>query len=291
MVKLTHLDKIFWKPEKITKGDLLNYYTTIAPFILPYLKNRPVVLHRFPNGIDGEDFYQKESGPKLPPFIKTISIQHENKKISYFVVQNTATLLYIANLGSIELHPFHARKKNLDKPDYVVFDLDPQGVSFDTVVDIALLLHELFEENKIPSFCKTSGGRGLHVYVPLNGKYDYEVVKKFAALIAALIHEKAPKITSLERSPNKRKKKIYIDILQNQKMQTIVCPYSVRGFPHAPVSTPLKWSEVKHGLDPLDFNLRTVPKRVSQKGDCFRSILKTGIPLEKALKRMEKSHA
>lgn len=287
MLKLSNLDKIYWKKEKISKGDLLAYYATVAPIILPYLKNRPVVLHRFPDGIGGEHFYQKESGPKLPSFIQTVPIQHEEKKVNYFVIQNSNTLLYIANLGSIELHPFHARLKNLDNPDYFVFDLDPLGISFKAVIDTALVFHDLLEEKSIPNFCKTSGGTGLHIYVPLHGKYNYEIVIKFAALIARMVHEKLPKITSLERNPAKREKKIYLDIHQNQKMQTIVCPYSVRGFPGAPVSTPLSWNEVKQGLDPLDFNLRTVPKRLKQKGDLFKSILKKGINLEKILKNLE----
>ncbi len=274
MLKLSNLDKIFWKKEKITKGDLLNYYETVAPYILPYLKNRPVVLHRFPDGIDGEHFYQKQSGPHVPSFIKTASVQHETKKIAYFVIQNIDSLLYVVNLGSIELHPFHARLKNLDRPDYCIFDLDPQGISFKAVIDTALTFRELLEEHKIPSFCKTSGGTGLHVYVPLHGKYDYEQVKQFALQFARLAHEKLPQITSLERSPEKRRKKIYIDIQQNQKMQTVACPYSVRGFPGAPVATPLHWNEVKDGLDPLDFNLQTVPKRLKQKGDPFEPVLK-----------------
>lgn len=283
MLKLSNLDKIFWKKEKISKGDLLSYYATIAPFILPYLKNRPVVLHRFPDGIDGEHFYQKESGPNLPSFIKTIPIQHETKKIFYFVIQNAKTLLYIANLGSIELHPFHARLKNLEKPDYLIFDLDPQDISFSSVIDTALSFHELLEEHAIPSYCKTSGGSGLHIYIPLNGKYEYAIVRKFAGLLARMIHEKLPRITSLERSPQKRKKKVYIDIFQNQKTQTIVSAYSVRGFPHAPVSTPLNWSEVNYKLKIADFNLLTIPKRLRQKGDLFTPILKRGINLEKTL--------
>lgn len=286
--KLTNLNKIYWTQDKITKGEMLHYYETIAPYILPYLKNRPLVLNRFPDGIKGLHFYQKEAGPNLPSFVKTVSIQHEERKISYIVVQNIQTLLYVANLGSIELHPFNAVRSHLEKPDYMVFDLDPEGISFDAVVDTARVLHEILEEIDVPSFCKTTGATGLHIYVPLHGKYDYEQVRQFGHLVATAAHRKLPGTTSLERSPAKRKRKVYIDILQNHKMQTLVCAYSVRGKPHATVSTPLLWKEVKHGLDPTAFTIKTVPQRLSQKGDVFKKILGKGVNLRAALHRLEK---
>lgn len=287
-VQLSNLDKLYWKKDKITKGDMLEYYAAVAPYMLPYLKDRPLVLHRFPEGIEGESFYQKEAGKNLPSFVKTVSIQHTAKKINYILVQNAKTLLYVANLGSFEFHPFSSTVKHLDKPDYMVLDLDPENTPFDNVVDTASAIHEVLEEAKIPSFCKTSGARGLHVFVPLGHKYDYDKCTRFAELLAAIVNARVPRLTSLERMPKKRQKKVYIDFLQNHKGQTIVSAYSVRGRPHATVSTPLLWKEVKHGLDPADFTIRTVPKRLSQKGDLFKPILGKGINLTVSLRNLEK---
>lgn len=286
----THLDKLYWKKEKISKGDLIAYYEAIEPYILPYLKNRPIVLHRFPNGTSGEDFFQKESGKSHPTFIKTVVVKHATKEISYFLIQNLKSLLYVANLGSIELHLFHARIKNLNKPDYLVCDLDPVDISFDIVVDTAQTFREICEECGVHCYCKTSGGRGLHIYIPLQGQYEYSVVKECATLLAKTLHQKLPKYTSLERSPLKRKKRIYIDMLQNQKMQTIVAPYSVRGYPGATVATPLDWKEVKYGLNSKEFTLHTVLKRVQKKGDLFRGLLKKKTNLPKLINKLRRQY-
>lgn len=289
MLKLSNLDKLYWKKEKITKGDLLHYYDSISSYILPYLKGRPVVLHRFPEGIQGLNFYQKDSGPHLPSFIKTITVAHTEKSIAYFTIPDKKSLLYVVNLGSIELHVFNARGKNLDKPDYFIFDLDPYQIGFSSVIETALAMHEICEENGIPNYCKTSGGTGLHVCIPLGGKYTYEMIKPFGALMARILHEKLPKITSLERLPKNRKKKVYIDVGQSQKMQTLTCPYAVRAFPHAPVATPLKWSEVNSKLDPVNFTIHTVPKRLKKVGDLLKPLLQKGIHLERVLKTLQKN--
>lgn len=273
-MNFTHTDKLYWKKEKISKGDLLHYYEKMAPFILPYLKNRPLVMKRFPEGISGFSFYQKDCGPHPPSFMKTTRIRHEKRTISYFVIQNAKSLLYVVNLGSIELHPFHSRIQDLQHPDYLVLDLDPQNVPFDAVVDVALTIHQLLDSHKIPNYCKTSGGRGLHIYIPLHGKYSYDEVQHYAHLIAKWTHAKMPQMTSLERLPKKRRGKIYIDFLQNHPMQTIACPYTVRGKPGAPVSTPLAWPEVRHGIHPSQFNLNTVLKRMERKKDPLLPVLK-----------------
>ncbi len=286
--KLTHLDKLYWKKDKITKGDLLRYYEKIAPCILPYLKNRPCVMNRFPEGVPGIHFYQKEAGKNLPDFVKTASIQHEARKIAYLMIQNKPSLLYAANLGSIELHTLHALFSHLRKPDYMIFDLDPTAASFESVIETAQILHDILDEIGASSFCKTSGATGLHVYIPLHGKYGYEQVKQFAHLIAVLAHHRSPQSTSLERNPAKRQKKVYIDIGQNHATQMVVCPYSVRARPHATVSTPLLWKEVKRGLDPTDFTIKTVPRRIASKGDIFKKILGKGIDLQSALKKLDK---
>jgi bifunctional non-homologous end joining protein LigD len=288
MIKLTHLDKPYWKKEKIVKGDLIEYYRKIAPFILPYLKNRPLVMHRFPNGVGGVHFYQKDVATELPDFVKTAKIKHVDRTIRYILVQNLNTLLYVANLGSIELHVFNAPIDHLEKPDYLVLDLDPTGVSFSTVIEVARAIHDMLDELDLPHYCKTSGGSGLHIYLPLNGKYPFPEVKSFARLLARAIHARLPTLTSLERNPQKRQRKVYIDCLQNEHMQTVACTYSVRARPHAPVSTPLLWKEVKSGLEPTDFTIHNVPKRLSQKHDLFKAVLSRGILIAKYLKKLEK---
>lgn len=284
----SNLDKLFWEKEKITKGDLIQYYAKISRTILPFLKNRPLVMHRYPDGIAGEAFYQKEGGKYLPSFVKTVSLQHTHKRISYILVQNVKTLLYVANLGSIELHAFNTSIPHLQDPDYLVLDLDPLGISFNAVVETALAIHAILDEIGLPHFCKTSGATGMHIYLPMGASYEIEQIKQFAYLIATIVHRQLPSTTSLERMPQKRQKKVYIDYLQNQKMLTMVCAYSVRGRPGAPVSTPLLWKEVKRGLDPLDFTIKTIPTRLAKRGDPFKKVLGRGVNLKAALNRLEK---
>jgi len=282
--KLTNLDKIYWPKEKITKSDLLRYYSEMSPWILPYLKDRPVSLKRYPNGIEGQFFFQKNLKDH-PDWIKTERIETESKEIHYLLIQNEESLLYAVNLGSIELHPFFSRVGKLQYPDFLVFDLDPKGASFLKVIEIAQTLHEILEELKVPSFCKTSGATGLHIAVPLGAKYTYEQAKQFALLIANLAHRRNPKISTLERSISKRGGKVYIDCHQNNFGQTIAAVYSVRARPKAPVSTPLRWDEVKKGLDPGDYTIKTVISRIKKIGDIYSPILKKGIDLQTVLKR------
>jgi bifunctional non-homologous end joining protein LigD len=282
-MRFTNLDKIFWKKKNLTKGDLISYYARVAPYILPYLKNRPLALKRFPDGVDANPFFQKESGPNLPSFIKTASIEHSNKTIRYFILQNPNSLLYVANLAAIELHPMNGRLPHIDRPDYLVLDLDPPEGEFQAAVAAARGLHELLEDCRIPSFCKTSGMKGLHIYIPLNGKYNYREVKDFAYLLARCANLEMPDLTTLERIPARRRGKVYIDIFQNQKLASLICPYSARGSKEATVSTPLLWSEVNDRLDPAAFTIETVPKRLSRKGDVFSAVLGKGIDLERVL--------
>lgn len=287
-VELTHLDKIYWPEEKYTKGDLLAYYEAIAPFILPYLKDRPMTLHRYPEGIQGQSFYQKNLPASHPSWLKTCDIQQEGKINHYLLINNVNSLLYAVNLGSIDLHPFISRYKSLENPDYCIIDLDPHDISFDKVIEAALAIHEILDKIKVKHYCKTSGGKGLHIFIPLNGKYDYEQSRQFAEIISYLVHQKLPRTTSLERTPAKRPKKIYVDYLQNRINQTVVAPYSVRPRPHAKVSTPLDWKEVKQGLDVDQFNIKTLPQRLKKKGDIFTAILKEKTNLKAALERISK---
>jgi len=233
-----------------------------------------MVLRRFPNGIEGESFVQKNTESfHLPDWIQTIEIEHENKKIYYFLIQDESSLEYAVNLGTIEFHPFHSHIGQLENPDYFILDLDPESVPFNTVMDVAKTIHQLFDEWKMPHYCKTSGGRGLHIYIPLHAQYTFDQVSKFGEILSFLVHKHIPKITSLERSPAKRQNKIYLDVLQNRAKQTVVAPYSLRGRSEAPVSTPLHWNELKKGLKPQDFTMKTIIPRLNEVGEIFSPIL------------------
>jgi bifunctional non-homologous end joining protein LigD len=289
-LKLTHLDKIYFPKEKITKGEVIDYYTKIAPYILPYLKNRPESLNRHPNGITGQSFFQKDMDHQPPPWAKTQKIYSESNEayINYLICNDKATLIYMANLGCIEINPWFSTLKNLEKPDYAVLDLDPEAIGFEKVIEVALQAHKILEQLKIPNYCKTSGATGMHIYIPLGAKYTYDHAKDFTHLIAMLVNRKLPAITSLERSPKKRQKKIYLDFLQNRKGQTLAAPYSLRPKPGATVATPLEWKEVKKGLTPQNFTIKNIFSRLKQKGDLFKPVLGKGIDLQVALKRMSK---
>lgn len=285
---LTNLDKVYWKQESITKGEMIDYYRSVAPYLLPHLKNRPLMLHRYPNGIDQAGFYQKNMNT-APSWVETAEIHHKTKSDHYVLVQNLETLLYVANLGSIELHPMITQMNALDHPDFLAIDLDPHEISFKKVVQCALVVHELLEELEIPSYCKTSGGTGLHIYIPLHQRYSFSQTEPFALLLAHLVQERLPEIISLERMPDKRKQKIYFDYVQTgHGGRTMAAPYSLRARPHAPVSTPLKWNEVTEKLDPLAFNIHTVPERLKKTGDLFKDVLTKHIDLEKILNKINK---
>lgn len=287
--QVSNLEKIYWPKAGYTKGDLIDYTLSVSKWMLPHLKDRPITLKRYPEGIDGEMFYQKDtSSLHLPEFVKTVEIQQE-KLMRYILIQNAETLEYVVNLGTIEIHPFLSRVKHLDSPDYLVVDLDPEDIAFEHVVETANAVHGLLESIDVPSYCKTSGGRGLHIFVPMHAKYSFEQVKQFGEVIASLVHDELPDITSLLRKPSQRQKKVYIDVYQNNRGQTLIVPYGVRGKPFAPVSTPLEWREVKKGLNPLDYTIKTVAKRVEKIGDIFKPVLGKGINLETALKKLEKS--
>lgn len=286
-VVISHPDKIYYPKQKYTKMDVVEYYQQVAKFLLPYLKNRPMVLRRFPEGIEGDSFVQKNTaGLHLPDWMETIKIEHENKQVVYFVIQNLKSIEYIVNLGSIEMHPFHVTTKDLDHPTYFILDLDPEDVPFNTVIETAHTIHQLFDHWGIPHYLKTSGGRGLHLYIPLGGKYDENQISQFGQILGLLIHEELPQITSLERKPIKRQKKIYLDVLQNRSKQTVVAPYSLRGKPFAPVSTPLHWDELVKGVEPQDFNLSNTIERLDTIGDIFSPVLGKGFDLKKWINKL-----
>jgi bifunctional non-homologous end joining protein LigD len=291
-VEFSNLTKLYWPDDKITKGDLIQYYEKVAPMIVPYMKNRPVSLKRNPNGILDEGFYPKDAGDLAPSWMKTITIHAEStgKDVEYIVCNDKPSLLFLANLGCIEMNPWNSTIAHLDKPDYLVMDIDPsEKNSFDEVIDVALVIKSILDKIKITGYCKTSGATGLHVYIPCKAKYSYDTVREFAEILATLTHEALPKTTTLERSLAKRRKnQIYVDYLQNSRGQTLASAYSVRPKPGAPVSTPLEWKEVKHGLKPTAFTIHTIHKRLAKKGDLFAGVLGKGADIRKSLRLIEK---
>ncbi len=290
-LQFSNLAKIFWPDEKITKGDLIMYYNTVYPHIIPYLQNRPQSMRRNPNGIGDAGFFQKDVGDTAPDWAKTISLYSEsnNKDIDYLICNNKATLLYMANLGCIELNPWNSTIKKIDNPDYLVLDLDPSDKnSFDDVIQTALIIKALLDKSGADSYCKTSGSSGLHIYVPLGAKYSYDEARMFAEIIAHLAIDKAPEQATIERSIANRNNKLYIDYLQNKRGQTLAAAYSARPKPGATVSTPLDWTEVKKGLHPSQFTIKNIIKRAEKKGDLFAPVLGKGVNLKACLKKLEK---
>ena len=291
LVPLSNLDKIYWPKEGITKGDLIEYYDQIASYILPYLKGRPQSLNRFPNGIEEQSFYHKDAGEQAPDWVSTTQVFSEStqKMIDYIICDNKATLLYLANLGCIEMNPWNSKVGSLDHPDYLIIDLDPsEKNTFLQVVETARECKHLLDEWGVAAFCKTSGASGLHIYIPMGAKYRYDQVRSFAQVLMLQLNEALPEFTTLERSLSKRpKSKIYLDYLQNRSGQTVASVYSVRPKPGAPVSTPLEWSEVVAGLDPRDFTIVSIQERLKSVGDLFKPVLGRGINLEKVLKNIK----
>lgn len=284
---LTNLRKVFWPKEGILKGDVIEYYRKIFRFILPYLKDRPESLNRHPNGIVGDNFFQKNQG-KLPSWIATKKIYSdtEEQTINYLLCQNEASLVYMANLGCIEINPWLSKVTSLHQPDFCVFDLDPEKIAFSAVVETAQAIHELLDEIGARNYCKTSGASGLHIYVPLGRKYDFQQARQFVEIISRIINAKLPKLTSMVRSPDKRQRKVYLDFLQNRQGQTMVAPYSIRPRPGAPVSTPLLWTEVNSTLNPEDFTIDTISLRLEKMGDLWKPVLQKGIHLESCLNKL-----
>jgi bifunctional non-homologous end joining protein LigD len=287
---LTNLDKVYWPEEGYTKGDVINYYSEMAKHMIKYLKGRPQSLMRTPNGITGGAFYHKDAGENAPDWMETYPVWSDssNKTVDYLLCNDKPSLLYIANLGCIEINPWNSTIKKPDHPDYFIMDIDPsEKNSFDQVIECAQVIKEILDKAGAESYCKTSGSTGLHIYVPLGAKYTYEEAKQFAEMIAQFAQEQLPGFTTLERSLSKRgKDQIYIDYLQNRRGQTLSSVYSLRPKPGAPVSTPLEWKEVKKGLQPTDFNIENIFKRIEKKGDLFAPVLGKGIDMLKAIKKL-----
>jgi bifunctional non-homologous end joining protein LigD len=289
-VSVTNPRKVFWPDEGYTKSDLIAYYDAVAPWLLPYLEDRPLVLTRYPDGIKGKSFFQKDAPEWIPSWVRTARIHSHDvgRDIDYFIVDDRESLRYVVNLGTIPLHLWSARLPGLDHPDWLVLDLDPKGAPFTDVVKVARALHTILDELELPSFVKTSGATGLHILLPLGARYDYEIVRTFARLLAVMGVEAEPAISTIARPLRSRGGKVYIDFGQNGRGQTIVAPFSVRPLPGAPVSCPLRWEEVSAKLDPARFTIKTAPARFARLGDPVAPVLAGHVDVAVALRKLER---
>jgi bifunctional non-homologous end joining protein LigD len=280
---LTRLDKVFWPVEGYTKGDLLAYYEAVWPFLAPYLRDRPLVLTRYPDGIEGKSFYQKNAPEFTPAWVEHRDIEGTD----YFVCNELRSLLYVINSGAIPLHVWSARRQQLERPDWLILDLDPKGAPFEHVVQIARHIHGLLEELGAPHFAKTSGQDGLHVLVPLGAQLDHEHAKALAEVLARAVSAELPEIATIARPVAARGGKVYVDWLQNGRGKLIAAPLSVRPRPGAPVSMPLPWSKVARRLDPARFTIRTAPALLRRDGDPCREVLGAAIDVPSVLAALE----
>lgn len=277
-ISCSHPDKIFFD-SGITKGELFAYYESSAPLVLPYIKDRPESMHRQPDGANDEGFFQKNatSAPWWIPRHTTVS--DDGKTISWLVCSNRSALLYLVNAGCIELNPWLSRISDPDRPDFCLIDIDAKTSPFVDVITVARTVHDVVHDWNLTGIPKTSGKTGLHVAIPLGHRYTYDESRLACTLIVEEVHRRLPAITSVERSPAKRSRKIYLDALQNRRMQTMAAPYSARPVPGACVSTPLDWTEVASGLDPRRWTIRTIADRVASVGDLWKPVLGPGASL------------
>lgn len=269
--KLSNLGKVFWHEENITKGDLIKYYLEIQEHILPHLKNRPMVMKRYPDGINGEFFYQKECPNYAPEWVKKISIEDK----TMIMVDNQDTLIWCINLGCIELHPWLSGTINLNNPDIIVFDLDPEPPAmFNDTLEVALKIKDVLAAANLKGYPKTSGNEGLHIYVPIVPKYSFNIIKEVLKNLCNYLVDTYPNLVTTELIKEKRTGKVYLDYLQNGYGKTMASVYSVRPTVNAPVSTPLSWEEINKGINPRVFNIFTIKKRLEEKGDIFTAVYK-----------------
>lgn len=290
-LKFTNLKKVYYPDEGVTKGDVLRYYEAIADLILPHLEDRPLSLKRYPNGIKEEFFFQKDTPESYPDWLRTefIDSNHNSKPIRYVFAQDRASLLYLVNLGCIDHNPWMSRTPHLDNPDFVLIDLDPQECLFDLIVDAAVLIKDVLDQIGLEGYPKTTGGDGMHIYIPVEPIYSYEETRTFAEVISRIAVARKPEMFTTPRSVSKRQKnRVYFDYVQNGKSKTIAAPYVLRAYPGAPVATPLEWSEVQRGLHPKQFHIGNAPARFLEKGDLFDGVLHRPQELEPALAKLEK---
>jgi bifunctional non-homologous end joining protein LigD len=288
-VPFTHLDKVFWPAEGYTKGDLIGYHRAIAPWLLPYLKDRPLVMTRYPDGIDGKSFFQKDAPSWAPEWVRTETMwsEHAERDVHYFVCDDVESLLYVINMGTIPLHIWSSRVADLAHPDWCILDLDPKGAPFADVVRVARAIRDLCGELELPALPKTSGSTGLHVLIPLGGRLTYAQSRSLAELLARVVVQQLPEIATVARPLRSRAGRVYVDYLQNGHGQLLVAPFSVRPLPGAPVSMPLRWREVSPRLDIGRFTMRNARSRMRRLGeDPLAPVLGAGADVVRALSRL-----
>jgi bifunctional non-homologous end joining protein LigD len=287
-LKFTNLDKVLFPKDGWKKRDLIQFYDRVSPWLLPHLKDRPLSLKRYPNGIAEEFFFQKNAANHFPDWMRCEPIRESSKLNHYVVADDRATLLYLANLGCIDQNPWMSRIGNLDRPDWMLLDLDPVDASFDQIIEATLLVREVLAGLGLKGYPKTTGGDGMHVYVPLEPVYTYDQVRSFAEIVSHLTFDREPNLFTTPRSVEKRKKgRVYFDYLQISMGKTIAAPYVTRAYDGAPVATPLDWNEVKPGFKPTDFRVDNTIQRFERVGDLFAPVLRGGQKLEQALERIQ----
>ncbi len=284
-LQLTNLDKVFWPDDGFTKGDLLDYYEAIGESLLPYLADRPLVLDRYPDGIDGKNFFQKDAPNFVPSWVRTVPIDEgEGKRNNYLICDSVESLLYIINLGAIPLHVWSSRVDDLERPDWCTLDLDPKEAPFTDVVEVARAVRAVCDEIGLPCYPKTSGKTGMHILVPLGRRFSHEQAKMLGELIARVVAAEHPDTATVVRSPSGRGARVYIDFVQNGRGRLLVAPYSARPMPGGTVSAPLRWTEVTRKLDFRKHTLTTLPRRMKRmKSDPCASVLDDDPDLEAAI--------
>jgi bifunctional non-homologous end joining protein LigD len=289
-VAFTHLTKVFWPAEGFSKGDLIDYYRAIAPWLLPYLRDRPLVLTRYPEGIAGPSFFQKDAPTWSPEWVRRVRIWSDERQgeLEYFLCDDVESILYLANLGTIPLHVWASRVGSLERPDWCILDLDPKDAPFAHVVQLARAIHQLCQRIDLPCFGKTSGGSGLHVLIPLAGQLTHAESRTLAQLLGQVMVRDHPDLATLTRAVAQRAGHVYLDCLQNGHGKTIAGPFSARAVPGARVSMPLRWSEVNARLNPAAFTIKTAPSRMKRlREDPLAPVLQLRPDLPRALALLE----
>jgi bifunctional non-homologous end joining protein LigD len=289
-IEISHEDKVFFPKAKITKGDVIDYFRRVARVMLPHVRERPLAMHRHPDGVEGEGFFQKEVPDYFPRWIERVTTpRKEGGKIDNVVCNNAATLVYLANQACITPHVWLSRRDKLDCPDQLIFDLDPPGKKFALVRFAAKALREFFDELGLPSFVKTTGSRGLHVTVPLDRKQNFDTVREFAQDVACVLAHRHPKGLTVEPRKNKRRGRLFLDTARNSYAQHAVAPYAVRAIDGAPIATPLAWNEVGDSkLDAQRFNIKNIFQRLSRKSDPWKNLHRSARSLKAARRRLDK---
>src|SRR6266516_4325458 len=273
-VEVKNLDKVFWPDSGQTKGDLLEYFDAISSYLLPFLRDRPLTVIRYPDGMDGPSFYQKNTPKYAPGWVKTAKLPSpgsQRGEVSYTLCNSKRTLMWLANQASIELHPWLSRVDRVERPDFLVFDLDPPKDRFKVAVDVALVARDVLADAGLRAVPKTSGSKGVHLYVPIQRRHDYEAVRRVAVTVAARIEEAAPDIATTEFRIAKRAGRLFLDVGRNAPGAHIVAPYSPRARPGATVSFPVDWTDLKN-VGPQDFTIGNVPALLRKQGDLWRSL-------------------